>query len=66
MGIQYPTSQALLPPGSSQGVPGQVAVRAEVRLQHPDPVSDSLPGNGAPCHGFGRSLGPLCQGEYQV
>ena len=48
--IQY------LTPGTRERVPGQTAVRAQVRLQHADPVSHSHPGHGAPSDGHGGSL----------
>ena len=49
-------------PGTRERVPWQAAVRAEVRLQHADPLRHRHPGHGAPRHGHGGRLGPLRQG----
>ena len=41
---------------TQEDLPGEAAVRAEVRLQHPDLVRDRVPGHGATSYGYGRSL----------
>ena len=49
--------------GPCQRVSWQAAVRTQVRFQHPDPLRDRHPGNGAARHGSGWRLRSLCQGK---